>query len=65
MTAPILVTAGDACRILAISQSKVYELAANGQLEKRYFGKGTRNFRITYASLERYAASLSPDPVSA
>lgn len=26
--------------------------------------EGERNFRITYASLERYAASLSPDPVS-
>lgn len=64
MTDPILVTVPEAARILAISTSEVYSLAAEGQLEKRYIGKGTRNFRLTFKSLQKYAASLSQDPVA-
>ena len=59
---PILVTAADASTALAISITKVRELADAGVLDKRYIGKGTRNYRITYASVEAYAASLSQDP---
>jgi hypothetical protein len=64
MTQPILVSVTDAAKTLAISTAQVYALAAEGRLEKRYIGKGTRNFRLTYKSLERYAASLSQDPVA-
>lgn len=64
MTDPILVSVTDAARALSLSTAKVYALAAEGQLEKRYIGKGTRNFRLTYKSVEKYAASLSPDPVA-
>lgn len=60
---PILVTVKEAEAFLALSSTKVYELAANGTLEKKYVGKGTRNFRLTYASLVRYAEALSQDPV--
>lgn len=61
---PILVTVTDAAQTLALSTAKVYALAAEGQLEKRYIGKGTRNFRLTYESVEKYAAGLSQDPVA-
>ena len=60
---PLLVTAKEAGEILSLSSTEVYDLAAKGKLEKRYVGKGTRNFRLTYASLEAYAASLSQDPI--
>lgn len=56
---PLLVTAKDAAGLLGVSTVAVYELAADGgPLDKRYIGKGTRNFRITYASLEQYVAAL-------
>lgn len=61
--APILVTVKEAEAFLALSSTKIYELAANGVLEKKYVGKGTRNFRLTYASLQRYADQLSQDPI--
>lgn len=64
MTDPILVTVPEAARVLAISTSEVYSLAAEGQLEKRYIGKGTRNFRLTFKSVKKYADSLSQDPVA-
>lgn len=58
MTDPILVRAVDAAAMLGIDVSSVYELAASGKLEKRYIGKGTRNFRIPVASLRAYADGL-------
>lgn len=60
---PILVTVKEAEAVLALSSTKIYELAAKGVLEKKYVGKGTRNFRLTYASLERYAEALQQDPI--
>lgn len=60
---PILLTVADAADTLSLSLAETYKLAAEGKLEKRYIGKGTRNFRLTYESLERYAAGLSQDPV--
>lgn len=62
---PLMVSVADTQKILGLSSTKVYELAADGVLVKRYVGKGTRNFRIEYASLERYVASLSQDPIEA
>ena len=61
---PILVTVADAADALAISVAETYRLAAEGKLEKKYIGNGKRNFRLTYASLERYAEGLSQDPVA-
>lgn len=56
---PLLVTAKEAAGIVGLSLPLIYELSTDGgPLERRYVGKGTRNFRITYASLERYVASL-------
>lgn len=62
-TKPLMVTVREAQDILKLSSTKVYELAATGVLVKKYVGKGTRNFRLEYASLERYVAGLSQDPV--
>lgn len=64
MSTPILVTVKEASELLSLSSTEVYDLAAKGLLEKRYVGKGTRNFRLTYASLEQYAGSLSQDPIA-
>lgn len=60
---PLLVTVAEAQMLLGQSSTKIYELAADGKLQKRYIGKGTRNFRIVYASIEAYIDTLSPDPV--
>jgi excisionase family DNA binding protein len=62
MTAPLLVNSAEAATILAVSEKVVRDLANDGVLEKRYIG--SRNYRITYASLERYVDSLSQDPVA-
>lgn len=62
---PILVTVNDAASILALSTKTIYDLAAGGELEKKYVGKGARSFRLTYASVEKYADSLSSDPSAA
>ena len=59
----LMVTAKEAQEMLGLSDTKVYALAADGKLEKKYIGKGTRNFRITVESIERYVASLDSDPV--
>lgn len=61
---PLLVTVAEACAVVAQSDNKVRALANDGVLEKRYIGKGTRNYRITYESLQRYVDSLSQDPVA-
>lgn len=59
----LLVTVKEAQEMLGLSDTKVYELAKKGRLEKKYIGKGTRNFRITVASIERYVDNLSVDPI--
>lgn len=57
------ITAKEAIERLGESRTTVYNLCATGVLEKVYIGKGTRNFRITIASIERYEASQSHDPI--
>lgn len=59
---PLLVTAREAADLLGVGVTAVYDLAAAGELEKKYVGKGTRNFRLTYASLETYVAGLPSEP---
>lgn len=61
----ILVTVAGAAEMLSLSRQEVYDLAADGKFDKRYVGKGTRNFRLTVDSIQRYADSLSPDPIAA
>lgn len=61
---PLLVTAREASSLLAVSSAAVYELAAAGELEKRYIGAGSRNFRITYESIEAYANRLPHEPIA-
>lgn len=61
---PLLVTAKEVAELLGVSTFVVYELASDGgPLERRYIGKGTRNFRLTYESVERYVAGLPTEPV--
>jgi hypothetical protein len=56
---PILVTVKEAGDLLGLPTHTVYGLAREGgPLERRYVGKGTRNFRLTYDSVEAYAANL-------
>jgi hypothetical protein len=56
------VSVREATDALSLSTAQVYELAAPGTLEKRYIGKGTRNFRLTAESLRAYAESLPTEP---
>lgn len=59
----LLYRVAEAADILGLTDREVYELASGGKLEKRYIGKGTRNFRISAESIERYAANLPTEPV--
>lgn len=59
----LLYRAAEAADILGLTEREVYVLAAAGRLEKRYIGKGTRNFRIPLASIEAYAEGLPTEPV--
>ncbi|MGH3501359.1 MAG: helix-turn-helix domain-containing protein [Nocardioidaceae bacterium] len=61
----ILVTAREAADMLSVNVTEVYSLAASGALEKRYVGKGTREFRIPVESVEAYVAGLPTEPVEA
>lgn len=61
----LLVTAREAAEMLSLDVMHVYKLCAEGQIEKRYIGKGTRNFRIPVASIVAYVDSLPVDPVPA
>ena len=63
MTSKLLVSVNEAAEMLSLTPRLVYELAANNRLEKRYVGKGTRNFRIPVTSLQAYVDSLPIDPV--
>lgn len=50
---PICVRVPEACRLLSIGRSKLYELIASGDVECVKIGTGTR---ITTASLRRLVA---------
>jgi len=54
----LLVTAKEAAEILSIGVSEVYNLAARGDLEKRFIGSGRREFRIPMSSLRAFAEGL-------
>ena len=59
----ILYTVRDAATAMSISTDSVYDLCSTGLLERRYIGKGTRNFRIPAGSLLAYVESLPIDPL--
>lgn len=59
----LLYRVAEAADVLSLSERKVYELASKGVLEKRFVGKGTRNYRIPHESLAAYVAGLSTEPV--
>lgn len=58
----ILVTVAEAADLLSIDVRSVYRLTSEGVLERRYVGKGTKQFRIPVAALREYAASLPTAP---
>lgn len=60
----ILLRAAEVAQMLSLTEREVYELASAGKLEKRYIGKGTRNFRISAESVEAFAANLPTEPVA-
>lgn len=60
---PLLVNVEQAAEILGLKKSKVYELAAAGHLERKFWGP--RNFNITYASLAEYVERMPTDPTEA
>lgn len=61
----LLYRVAEAAEILSLTEREVYELASKGVLEKRFIGKGTRNYRIPAASLEEYARDLPTEPKDA
>lgn len=63
MTDKLLVTAREAAEILSIGISQVRILVDNGQLERRYIGSGTREYRIAVESLKDYVAGLPREAV--
>lgn len=64
MTEKLLVTAREASALLSIGLTTVYALANSGVLEKRYIGKGARDFRLTMNSLRAYVESLPTERAS-
>lgn len=62
MHAPIAVTIQDACRMIGIGRSSLYELIASGTIEARKSGSRTV---ILVDSLRAYVASLPRFPAGA
>lgn len=56
-TAPLLVTIADACRMLGVGRTYLYQhIIAPGRVRVVKLGRATR---VPVADLERYVASLS------
>lgn len=64
MVTPLMLRANDAADALGLSLRSVRTLVREGHLEPRYIGNGRKEYRITYASLVAYVASLSTEPRS-
>ena len=54
-----LYRAAEAGSELGLSTGEIRRLVEQGILERRYIGKGTRNYRITGDSMAAYYESLS------
>lgn len=61
----LLYRVAEVAEILSLSEREVYELASKGVLDKRFIGKGTRNYRIPAESVADYASSLPTEPEDA
>lgn len=59
---PLLITVTEAARILCLPRSKVYELAAAGDLTKRYLPGAKRHFMLEYKQVKAYVQSLPTEP---
>lgn len=59
---PVLITVTEAARILCLPRSKVYELAAAGDLTKRYLPGAKRHFMLEYLQVRAYALNLPTEP---
>lgn len=59
---PALFTAKDAALRTSLSVWEVRRLCKIGVLERRYIGEGSRSYRITAASVERYIDNLPSEP---
>jgi excisionase family DNA binding protein len=55
---PVLISVGEAARMLSMSTRVVYELANEGKLTKRYLTDEARNFRLEAQQVKEYALSL-------
>lgn len=64
MAEQILLTVSEAAVRLSLSKTQVYELAAAGDIPKRYIGNGQRNYRLAVEDVDKYAASLPTEPRS-
>ncbi len=60
---PALYRVKDAAERLAVSQWEVRRLCDAGVLERRYIGEGSRFYRVTVSSVERYLESLPAEAV--
>lgn len=58
----VLLTVGQAATRLSLSKTQVYELAAAGEIPKRFIGNGKRNYRLAVEDVDKYAASLPTEP---
>lgn len=62
---PLLYTVADAQVRSSLSRGELRRLCNEGVLERRYVGEGSRYYRITAASLDRYIDGLPSEPVTA
>lgn len=58
----VLVTVAEAAEMLSLSRAAIYELAAKGELTKRYVGRGSREFRLQADEVVAYANSMPTEP---
>lgn len=64
MTEKLLVTAREAAEMLSLGVSSVRELVDNKTLDRRFIGRGTREYRITVESLRAYVDALPREAAS-
>ncbi len=62
--APALYSVKDAAIRTSLSEWEIRRLLDTGVLERRYIGQGTRYYRVTAESVERFLASLPSEAVA-
>lgn len=61
---PALYRVRDAARRTSLSEWEVRRLCDIGVLERRYIGEGSRFYRVTVDSVERYLENLPSEAVA-